>query len=198
MADRIFAICVSRLPADSGGLPGSWRSGRRAPVRRRRDTDAAASAWSVSSNVSANRARWPVPGPGRSPDQDGAAISPGAGDGAPSGHGRGAGSGDAVEEDFEASTSHLLERLRRAGGCCGWGRWIPSIRHISVAEVRKKPLKGAGEPPHRTPALMAGIDAVPYASASRRPPGSLLAWNNSPRHGFPRRRAGMRYGHPAR
>ena len=36
-------------------------------------------------------------------------------------------------------------------------------------------LKGAGEP-HRTPALMAGFNAVPCASAARRPPGSLLAW----------------------
>ena len=39
-------------------------------------------------------------------------------------------------------------------------------------------LKGAGSP-HRTPALMAGFNAVPCASAPGRPPGSLLAWNNS-------------------
>ena len=58
-------------------------------------------------------------------------------------------------------------------------------------------LKGAGCP-HRTPALMAGIDAVPCASAARRPAGSLLAWNKFFPTWVPRRRAGIRYGPPAR
>ena len=49
-------------------------------------------------------------------------------------------------------------------------------------------LKGVGGP-HRTPALMAGIDAVPCASAARRPAGSLLAWNNFSPRWVPRRRA---------
>ena len=68
-----------------------------------------------------------------------------------------------VSPDAERAYGTVLRHAERT--CC---RWIPGAL---------KCFKGAGEP-HRTPALMAGIDAVPYASASRRPPGSLLAWNN--------------------
>ena len=57
--------------------------------------------------------------------------------------------------------------IRHAERTCG--RWIPGALNC---------FKGAGCP-HRTPALMAGIDAVPCASAARGPPGLLLAWNNS-------------------
>ena len=55
--------------------------------------------------------------------------------------------------------------LRHAKRACF--RWIPGAL---------KCFKGAGGP-HRTPALMAAFYAVPCASAARRPPGSLLAWN---------------------
>ena len=68
-----------------------------------------------------------------------------------------------VSPDAERVYGTVLRHAERT--CC---RWIPGAL---------KCFKGAGEP-HRTPALMAGIDAVPCASASRRPPGSLLAWNN--------------------
>ena len=56
--------------------------------------------------------------------------------------------------------------LRHAKRACF--RWIPGAL---------KCFKGVGGP-HRTPALMAGFNAVPCASAARRPAGSLLAWNN--------------------
>ena len=65
--------------------------------------------------------------------------------------------------DAERAYGTVLRHAKRA--CF---RWIPGAL---------KCFKGAGEP-HRTPALMAGIDTVPCASAARRPPGSLLAWNN--------------------
>ena len=55
--------------------------------------------------------------------------------------------------------------LRHAKRACCW--WIPGALDC---------FKGAGEP-HRTPALMAGFNGVPCASAARRPAGSLLAWN---------------------
>ena len=56
--------------------------------------------------------------------------------------------------------------LRHAKRVCCW--WIPGAL---------KCFKGAGEP-HRTPALMAGFNAVPCASAARRPAGYPLSWNN--------------------
>ena len=65
--------------------------------------------------------------------------------------------------DAERAYGAVLRHAKRA--CC-W--WIPGAL---------KCFKGAGEP-HRTPALMAGFNAVPCASAARRPAGSLLAWNN--------------------
>ena len=72
--------------------------------------------------------------------------------------------GDMGFPDAERAYGAVLRHAKRA--CC-W--WIPSAL---------KCFKGAGEP-HRTPALMAGFNAVPCASAARRPAGSLLSWNNS-------------------
>ena len=72
--------------------------------------------------------------------------------------------GDMGFPDAERAYGAVLRHAKRA--CC-W--WIPGAL---------KCFKGAGEP-HRTPALMAGFNAVPCASAARRPAGSLLSWNNS-------------------
>ena len=71
--------------------------------------------------------------------------------------------GDIGFPDAERAYGAVLRHAKRA--CF---RWIPGAL---------KCFKGAGGP-HRTPALMAGFNAVPCASAARRPSGSLLAWNN--------------------
>ena len=72
--------------------------------------------------------------------------------------------GDMGFPDAERAYGAVLRHAKRV--CF---RWIPGALDC---------FKGAGEP-HRTPALMAGFNAVPCASAARRPAGSLLAWNNS-------------------
>ena len=79
----------------------------------------------------------------------------------------------AVDMDFLDAERAYGAVLRHAKRVCF--RWIPGAL---------KCFKGAGEP-HRTPALMAGFNAVPCASAARRPAGSLLRWNTICGFGFP-------------